>query len=537
MCLLLASILAAGYALAQVRRESPRMQQLHQALTLAKQGNSTAAMRIAQQLLEQDPKFAPAFKLKAMLLEESGRRTEAALNYEAGLKLAPNDPDFLLKVGIFKLEAGEKEEAITLLAHCARILPQDADAQFYLAQAYHLNGQDDLALKAIQQSLKADPANASILQKYGELQCSTGDYENGLRSLLKAKEVDPKLPRLDYDIGFAYYNLMNLPNAIEYSSRDVRSHLQDPNAWQLLARAQLKLQHWQQAKDSYEHILSLRPPDVDVLQGLGQCELELKNYPAAVEKLEAALRLDPTLLLARFYLSRAYAALGKTADAQREAALHRLMMEKLTFVRTIETEQRENDIKKQARQLLKENREEAALRLYLDHFKGTSATTADAYVFIGKLYLFMGQTEHGLESLHKALRLNPRVRGAHTYQGILALRDRDLATAEKEFNAEVANDPNSQSAIAELGEVRYHQGRWAEAADQIAKSHTMTPELLYLLCDSYFRLGKVQDALLTADLVAAYGRNNAPLMQGLMELLRRNGHADEAQRLMATQTP
>ena len=78
---------------------------------------------------------------------------------------------------------------------------------------------------------------------------------------------------------------------------------------------------------------------------------------------------------------------------------------------------------------------------------------------------------------------------------------------------------------------RYHQERWEEAADQIAKSHTMTPELLYQLCDSYFHLGKTQDADLTAELVAAYGRNNPELMKELATLLKSNGQGEVAQRL------
>jgi tetratricopeptide (TPR) repeat protein len=171
------------------------------------------------------------------------------------------------------------------------------------------------------------------------------------------------------------------------------------------------------------------------------------------------------------------------------------------------------------------------LRLYQDQFKGSSATLADAYVFVGKTYLFMGNIPDGLRNLHHALELDPKVRGAHTYEGMLALKDNDLNKAETEFKAELANDPSYQTAIAELGEVRYHQGRWSEAADQIAKSHTMTPELLYLLCDSYFRLGNTNDANLTAELVAAYGHKNTALMDELKNLLRNNGQTELAQRL------
>ena len=188
-------------------------------------------------------------------------------------------------------------------------------------------------------------------------------------------------------------------------------------------------------------------------------------------------------------------------------------------------------IRAQARQLLAEHREADALQLYREHFKGTSATPGDAYVFVGKLYLFMGNAEDGLRSLHQAIRIQPTVRGAHTYEGILALKQGDLSRAENEFQAELRNDPNYQLAIAEMGEVRYRQARWSDAAEQLAKSRTMTPELLYMLCDSYFHTGKVSDAKLTAEVAAAYGRNSPQVMKDLIELLRRNGQTELAQRL------
>src|ERR1019366_10048590 len=150
-------------------------------------------------------------------------------------------------------------------------------------------------------------------------------------------------------------------------------------------------------------------------------------------RLQSVLRLDPTRLVAHFYLSRAFAGMGRTADAQHEAALHQLMMEQATFVRSKETEEREIPIKAQARELLAQHREAEALQLYREHFKGTAATAADAYVFVGKLYLFQGDTEAGLRSLHHALQIQPTVRGAHTYQGILALKQGDLKAAENEF--------------------------------------------------------------------------------------------------------
>lgn len=517
--------------------ESPAMRQLHEAVGLAEHGDTQAAMAIALHLLERDPKFVPALKLKGMLLEESGRTVEAAAIYESGLTIAPNDGDLLLRTGMYKLMAGKKDEAIKLLEHCSRVLPQDGDAQYYLAQAYHLNGQDDLALKAIRQSLKIEPKNPSVWQKYGELLCTSADCQEGLRWMLKAQKADPKLPRIDYDIGSAEYKMMDIAGAGQALARAVEAHPDDLNALELLAAAQVKLPDWQQAKATYARFLAYKPDDVESMLGLGHCELELKDYRAAIEALNAVLRLDPTRLLAHFYLSRAYAGMGNTAEAQHEAALHHLMTEQAAFVRSAETEERENSIKMQTRELLTQHREEDALRLYPEHFKGTDATRGDSYVFIGKIYLFMGNTEDGLRNLHHALEIEPTVRGAHTYEGILALKSGDLDKAEREFKSELANDPNYQTAIAELGEVRYHQQRWAEAAELLAKSKTMTPELIYMLCDSYFHLGKVQEANLNAETAAAYGRDNPEFIEALIALLKGNQQDELATRLTSSVKP
>jgi tetratricopeptide (TPR) repeat protein len=507
------------------------MRQVQEAVRLAERGEGQRAMAIVQELLARNPKLVPALKLKGMLLEESGQPAAAGPVYEEALTLSPEDPDLLLKTGIFKLATGENEQALRLLQHCTKILPTDGDAQFYLAQAYHLNGQDDLALGAIRSALKAESGNPSIWQKYGELLCATGECESGLRWLLKAQHADATLPRIDFDIAATYYKLMDLAGAAQSAARALATHPNDIQALQLLAAADLKLAQWQEAESAFKQLRSLKADDVETLLGLGQCQVELKNYDASVETLQTVLRIDPTRLLAHFYLSRAYAGLGRPADSQHEAALHQLMMQHLTFARSIENEQREGPIKAQTQKLLSAHREEEAVRFYQQHFKGTTATAADAYVFIGKLYLFLGRTEDGVRCLHEALKIQPGVRGAHTYQGILALKLGDLSHAEKEFSAELANDPSYQLAIAEMGEVRYHQGRWSDAADYLAKSKIMTPELLYMLCDSYFRLGKVEDANLNAEALAAYATHNPDVMKGLGDLLVRNGQSDLAKRL------
>ena len=322
--LIVAGKSAVGAQSADRSAESPLMKQLRHALSLDEHGDRQGAMAVTLQLLSQNPKFAPAIKLKGMLLEEAGQTSEAGAAYEEALKLAPDDPDLLLKTGVHHLNAGDRTQAIRLLEHCTKILPRDPEAQYYLAQAYHLNGQDKLALAAIRQSLKAEPDNPPVWQKYGELLCSTGDCQAGLRWLLKADRSNASLPMIDYDIAWTDFKLMEIAGAAPYAAHAVEVRPNDVNALQLLAAVDVKLARWQAAQTAFEHIVTLKADDVEAQLGLGHCQLELKSYQTAIETLQTVLRLDPTRLLAHFYLSRAYAGLGRTADAEHEAALHQL---------------------------------------------------------------------------------------------------------------------------------------------------------------------------------------------------------------------
>jgi tetratricopeptide (TPR) repeat protein len=524
-------VVVAGAQQARPAAESPMVRQLQAAVSAAQHGDVRQAFVLTQALLEQHPDFVPALKLRGELLESAGRDGDAAATYEAALKLAPNDSELLGKEGVYRLLAGDTDQAISLLARREKLAPNDGDCRYYLAQAYHLKGEDAQALKAIREAVRLEPDNASVGQKYGELLCSTGDNETAMQWLLKAKKADATLDRIDFDLGVASYNNMDFPHAVTYATKAAEAHPNDLTMLALLGAAEVRLSHWTEAKAAFGRILAAKPDDVPSLLGMGRCELELKDDQAAVGTLDHLLQLDPTQVLAHFYLSRAYRGLGQTEQAQHEAALHARMMQQISFTLPKGELQRDDDAEAKARQLLVDHHEEEALRLFQQNSSGPSATRAGAYVQVGAVYVAMGETEAALRCFDQALGIDAKVRGANTYKGILVLQQGDLSRAEQDFKAELEIDPNHPLALAELGEVRYRQGRWADAADALVRSKTAIPNFLYMLCDSYFRMGNTASADLTAETLAAYGRNDSEVMRGMVELLQRNNQTELARRL------
>jgi|GEM_PF-976787 len=536
------SALLACVCMAAAAQPSPRpvepalMRQLNRAIGLAESGDKKKALVLANALVDEYPDSVPAVKLQGMLLEEVGRSVEASQSYGRALQLAPNDPDLLLKLGTYLLAVREYDQAINLLLRHLKILPRDGDAVFYLSQAYHLNKQDDLALKMIRECIKIEPGNPQVWQKYGELLCSSADSEAGLKSLLKAQQLDPELEQIDFDIGVAHYYRMDFPNAAKYAAKAALRQPKNLKVLALLASAEENLSQWQDSQSAFERILEIEKDDVRSLLGLGHCKLERKQYQAAIDVLQHLLQIDPSQIEAHYYLSRAYARLGNTIEAQHQAELHHLM-EQLSFAPPELGNEGNEAIWNRARQLLTEHREEEALRLFQNSSNGPSASPGDSYVFVGSLYLATGDANDALRNLHRALEIDPTVRGAHTYAGTVALQLGELDIAEKEFAAELAIDPNYLPAMAELGEVRYRQQRWADAADLLFRSKTKVSSLLYMLCDSYFHLGKMQEAELTIEVLAAYAHNDPETMRGLVDLANRIGDSALTQRLTMNPDP
>lgn len=510
-------------------------QQVRAALAEAEHGDRAGAMQRTTAILREHPGFVPAMKLHAMLLEDAGDAATAAKEYAAALQIAPGDPDLLFKVGLADLLRGDTPLAVARLTKYTMLEPRDEEGFFYLAQAYHHAGEEDKALKAVRRATELAPTSAPITQKFGELLCSNGDNDKALAVLGKAQQADPSLARINFDLAVASYNNQDLEQAVRYATREMQLAPTDTQAMALLASAEVKLEQWSEAVPNLQRALAARPRDAALMLQLGHCQMELHQNDAAVATLHKALQVDPTQPLAHFFLSRAYAALGNPTEARHEAALHQRMLQEISFALPKAQEQQEAELREQATKLLVAHEEGAALELYARANTEPGASPGIPYEAVGAAYLSMGDAGgdamKAKQALDHALRLDARCKGAHTYLGILALQQNDLAVAAQQFDEELKLDGNHPLALAELGEVRYRQGDWNEAIRLFVRSKTSIARFLYMLTDAYFQVGDTAAADITAESLAAYAHQQPEVMASLKNLLQQHGETAVIQRI------
>ena len=112
---------------------------------------------------------------------------------------------------------------------------------------------------------------------------------------------------------------------------------------------------------------------------------------------------------------------------------------------------------------------------------------ADSYVLLGSFRQLSPEQAYrpAKEAVQKALELDDSIAEAHTTLAMLAWsRERDWATAEREYNTAVALAPNYAWAHSNRSDFLAWQGKRAEALAENMKSRELDPGYSFIVCES-----------------------------------------------------
>jgi Flp pilus assembly protein TadD len=134
---------------------------------LATQGRESESEIIMRRIIQEHPKFLPAYNDLAELQMRQARIGAAVATLDKGLRIYPNDPVLLNNLGMCRLLQKEYERAVELFTRAAAVIPQSSRYRSNLAVALALAGREEESLSLFRQVLPRDQAdhNLNILRQ------------------------------------------------------------------------------------------------------------------------------------------------------------------------------------------------------------------------------------------------------------------------------------------------------------------------------------------------------------------------------------
>jgi len=452
-------------------------------------------------------------------LVDSGQVAAAQKLYEKELLAAPDDPDLRYELGMIYFQQQNWPKAVENYTASIRSRPGTIKPLFYLAQAYFMESDLDHARATIAQAAKIAPNDPQICQKYGLYLTATLETRGeGLAWLKKARNLNPDLKRINFEIGKAQFDLTDYPSAVSSLQAALKKDPTDGEAAFYLAESWANLGEWESARKDYTLALERGYSKGGAYYGFGRALVELGEFQAALEPLERATVLQPTLIKVHFQLARAYRQLGQTKRAQHENQLFNALSDRVDTANDLGPEQEQ--AWKQAKPLLEADKESEALQLLATLPDTNLPGHAAAHYLLGAMYFSLRRNSDAERALKIARACAPGSARIAAYLGMVQLSSGQTAASEQSFHEALDLNSRETLALIGMGSIQYQQKHWAASAEYLAKSRTADPGALLMLCDSYFRIGELNDALLTAEMIRVLGADQKSLMDELDRLVR-----------------
>jgi tetratricopeptide (TPR) repeat protein len=147
------------------------------------------------------------------------------------------------------------------------------------------------------EALELYPGDARNLNNLATLQIHERRFDDALANLQATLNVDPNHVEALANLGAIYQmpeaGRVDLNKAESFYLRALRIDPSHANSWQNLGFLKIAQGRPDAAKVNFERALELSPRSAALLVGLGRAEQLLGNFPAAIQRLEAALKEEP----------------------------------------------------------------------------------------------------------------------------------------------------------------------------------------------------------------------------------------------------
>jgi len=499
--------------------------------------------------LRQDPRVRRAhyyLGMIAVLQEGTAGLDEALREFQWELKLAPRDPLASLRLGMALVEAQRQAEALPLLERAARAAPPPADALHYVGRCLLALERPAEAVTALRRALElslAGPVDevrvggihyllATALRQVGQAEEAARHFAEAERnSADRAKSSREYLARYLADVPNTETVVAALPEVMASSPvsgldparrRDLESRVRAgvARAYFNLGIIHAQARHFTRAAEEFEKAAEVDAGFPDVPYSLGVAYFNARDYARAAGPLERALGARP----ADAALKRMLAMAWFNAEEYRKA---------LELLRDDPGRDADSSLQYAYGLALVRSGRAAEAEKAFAALLSQHAGSAPLHVVLGQAHAQQGDFEAAVESLTRALELDPSVAEANGTLGYIYLRQGRLPEAEKALRAELAARPGDLTARHRLAATLELAGRPEDAIPllrSVLQSRPETADARYLLGKVLLAQGAAVEAVEHLEAAARLDPEAANVHYQLAQAYQKLGRAEDATR-------
>lgn len=262
-------------------------------LGLAMSGKLAQALDAAEGTVTANPYSADAWAIRAMVLNWIGRPSEAIASALQALALAGNDqPQSQARAQAFLAEAyfdvGQYDRALSTVERALTINPDSFEAHRVRSQIMQDYQFDFVtALEDSQTAYDLAPNLPYLAIDLAVLNLREGETDTALGILRDVVDLNPQNTRALWWIGTIYLNTVGDPNqASDYLSRCVQVAPDNINCHYTLGRAQIRLEQYTLASESFETTIRLGTTEPRHYWWAARAQVLTVGCPAAVSYLQ-----------------------------------------------------------------------------------------------------------------------------------------------------------------------------------------------------------------------------------------------------------
>jgi len=275
----------------------PQHLTLEQAMRLAEQhqatGNLQQADQTLRQILQAQPKHAPALHLLGIIAHQSGNTELATQLITQAIDIRPDVALFHSNLGEMCRMLGRLDEAISYGEKAVALDPGNASAHSNLGIAWYDKDDLDRAEACQKKALGIHPSLIAALNNMGSICRNRKELEAAEDYYRKVLVIAPQHLESMNNLGAVLTEREQPEKSVELIQQALNLHPDYADAHHNIAIAWLVLEQEDKAESAFNRELQLRPSAPEPYQGLAQLHLSRKNLAEAEQMAGKALALAP----------------------------------------------------------------------------------------------------------------------------------------------------------------------------------------------------------------------------------------------------